>query len=145
MQPMRQQVLVGNQEPQNPQVLVADALAESSTHWAWELQSLLAKRRIGLARAGTGSEAMHAIRSGRVDLAVLALDRFGFEDLNLLRLIRSLQMETPCVLVADDANRAALQSALALKALSVFRPPIQPPMMAEFLIRILDRRASQPS
>ena len=47
------------------------------------------------------------------------------EGLSVLRAIRSIDRDLPCWLVTDDARRATLEAALALRVMSVFTHPVR--------------------
>ncbi len=111
----------------------------------WE-DGLLAKLQAGVVHvrhAYSGPEVVRVVETETVDLALVA-DAPRLDGLSVLRMIRSLNGSLPCLLVANGPDRRWLEEALALRAESVFSPPIDVELMWRQVERILQARMTQP-
>jgi len=59
----------------------------------------------------------------------------------VLRMIRRIDSALPCVLITGRPDRRWLERAMALRADSVFSPPVDVEMMSRLLLRLLVERA----
>ncbi len=84
-----------------------------------EIDAAFAPLGLLACRVHTRLEAVQRVEGGGLSGAVLVTDDRSIDGLSLLRIIRSIDLELPCWLVADDADRRTLQEAFALRVTSV--------------------------
>jgi len=90
--------------------------------------------------AFTGREVVHVVETGVVDVALVS-DAPRIDGLSVLRMIRRIDSALPCVLITGRPDRRWLERAMALRADSVFSPPVDVEMMSRLLLRLLVERA----
>jgi DNA-binding NtrC family response regulator len=98
-------------------------------------------RRSGvLVRRATGrAEVLRAVEAREASTAVL-WDTPEVDGLSLLRMIRTIDGGLPSVLVTAAPDRRWLERALALRAETVFSPPVDLERMGCVITRLLERR-----
>ncbi|MHC4610393.1 MAG: response regulator transcription factor, partial [Planctomycetota bacterium] len=77
-------------------------------------------------RAYTGRETIGLVERSEIDAAILSVELPQMDGLNVLRIIRSIDAELPCVMLTADASKRTLQRALELGAYSVVTQPVDP-------------------
>jgi CheY-like chemotaxis protein len=77
-------------------------------------------------RAYTGRETIGLVERSEIDAAILSVEMPQMDGLNVLRIIRSIDAELPCVMLTADASKRTLQRALELGAYSVVTQPVDP-------------------
>jgi len=120
-------------------VLVSLSGVDAPRPWLGDVDRLVTPQ-LRLSRATDDRQAVACIAAGGVDLAVLCGDTPGMGSLRSLELIRSHFSDLPCVLVAHETTAATLRRAMALRAESVVPYPVDAPLLAELMVRILRRR-----
>lgn len=119
-----------------PKRLVFGRERPSLASWESELLARLQPGWAEVSHAFSGTEVVRIVETGLVDLALVA-DAPRLDGLSVLRMIRSIDARLPCVLVADGPDRRWLEAALALRAESVFSPPVDVDQMCGLLGRLL--------
>jgi len=121
-----------------PSVLIGhDAGTEDM--WASRLRERLGPVGVEVRDASTSREVLRVIEMGLVHVALLA-DAPRLDGLAALRMIRSIDSTLPCVLITAGPDRRWLERALALRADSVFSPPIDLELMCRLVTRLLRSR-----
>lgn len=121
-----------------PCVLLGHGRA-SGVSWESELLTRLDPTGVSVQHAFTTMDAVRVVETQAVHLALVA-DAPRIDGLSVLRMIRSFDASLPCVLVADEPDRRWLERALALRAESVFSPPIDLELMCRLVTRLLRER-----
>ncbi|MCB9849945.1 MAG: hypothetical protein H6817_04495 [Phycisphaerales bacterium] len=134
-------VLPDSREPW--QVLMAFGERGTPQPWTAEMDRLLDVRQVRFSQAAGDRQTVECIESGGVDLALLCGDRGGFDGLRTLEVIRAKFDDLPVLLVTHDASTLTLRRALALRAQSVIPQPVDAPLLADTMMRILRKRFSQ--
>lgn len=131
-----------NRSPHLPgaEVLLAHGRGFDVPGWFGEVREVL--RPLGLAffRAYSGAEAIWRVERQGLAAAVLVADRTQIEPLSLLRIIRSIDWELPCWLVAEEATQQTLKAAMALRVRSVMTHPIAVNEFTQSLKKVLSER-----
>jgi DNA-binding NarL/FixJ family response regulator len=89
--------------------------------------------------ACTSEQVLRVVETGVVHVALIA-DAPRLDGLAALRMIRSIDSTLPCVLITVGPDRRWLERALALRADSVFSPPIDLESMCRLVARLLRAR-----
>jgi hypothetical protein len=105
-------------------VLLAHQQWPLDRRWYADIDEAFAPAGLLACRVHNRVEAVQRIEQGGLSGAVLVSDERCIEGLSLLRIIRSIDAELPCWLVAEGPSRWTLQEALALKVASVIAPSI---------------------
>ncbi len=103
-------------------LISADRTVEHA--WADWLTAKLEPNGLAVHRVGTGDEAVRIVRRGSLGLAMLGARWPVRSGLGLLRRIRSVDPDVPCVLVASGIDNRYLRKALALSAYSILTLPV---------------------
>lgn len=125
-------------KPPAPCVLLGHGRAESIS-WELELLTRLDPAGVSVRHAYTTADVVRAVEMRAVHLALVS-DAPRIDGLSVLRMIRSIDASLPCVLVANGPDRRWLEHALALRADSVFSPPIDLELMCRLVTRLLRER-----
>lgn len=120
-----------------PQVLFAYEPAGRDLDWVCGVDRTLTTRGCRVWRAHSGEETIRRVEQGRLSAAVLTAHRQSIDVLSLLRIIRSIDVDLPCWLVMEDANRWALETALSLRATGVIGYPVDGPELSLALARVI--------
>ena len=110
--------------PVPKRLLISQADRAGEGEWISGLTEYLEPYPIEVRRAYTGQETIGLVEGGRIDAAILATELPRMDGLSVLRIIRSLNAELPCVMLTADASRRILQRALELGAYSVVTLPV---------------------
>lgn len=94
---------------------------------------------VSVRHAFTTADVFRVVETRTVHLALVS-DAPRVDGLSALRMIRSIDALLPCVLVANEPDRRWLERALALRAESVFSPPIDLELMFRLVARLLRER-----
>ena len=127
---------LGNPRADAPRTVLISTDRRPESVWSDQLADLLEPRGVGIEWARTGSETISVVEAGRADLAVLSTELPRMDGLAVLRIIRSLDAQLPCVLVARQAPKRLLEQALGLDAYSVLTTPINTRVMETVMARI---------
>ncbi|MGB9624168.1 MAG: hypothetical protein ACPMAQ_04840 [Phycisphaerae bacterium] len=111
--------------------------------WESELLARLGPSGVLVQHAYTAADVVRAVETETVHLALLS-DAPRIDGLSVLRMIRTIDGSLPCVLVAAGPDRRWLEQALALRADSVFSPPIDAELMCRLVTRLLRERRGSP-
>jgi len=122
------------------EVLVAYSGVDAARPWVDEVDRLVAPWQISLSRAADDRQAFARIEAGGVDLAIVGDDTPGTGGLRTLEEFRHRFRELPCVLVTAVTSAMVLHRALELRAESVVPQPVDSPLLADLMVRILRRR-----
>jgi DNA-binding response OmpR family regulator len=106
------------------QLLVSHGEEPDDSDWVGGLTSYLEPRRVGVHRAFTGQQTIGLVKRGGIDAAVLSCQLPRMDGLSVLRIIRSIDADLPCVMVTADASKRTLQRALELQAYTVLTRPV---------------------
>jgi DNA-binding NtrC family response regulator len=110
--------------------------------WESELLTRLDPTGVAVRHAFTAADVVRVVETRTIHLALVS-DAPRIDGLSVLRMIRSIDTSLPCVLVANEPDRRWLERALALRAESVFSPPIDLELMCRLVTRLLrERRGS---
>jgi len=122
------------------EVLLAHGRGFEVPGWLGEVREVL--RPLGLAffRAYNGAEAIRRVERQDLAAAVLVADRTQIEPLSLMRIIRSIDGDLPCWLVAEDATQQTLKAAMALRVRSVMTHPSAVSEFTQSLKKVLSER-----
>jgi len=104
------------------------------------LTAFLRRHLVQVQRAYTGRQAVEVVDGGGVDVVVLGGDRPPMEGLSVLRIIRSIRADLPCVMVLAEVSTRSLQQALELGAYSVVRQPVDVLALQRVMARLFRRR-----
>jgi DNA-binding NtrC family response regulator len=107
--------------------------------WESELLTRLDPTGVLVQHAFTTSDVVRVVETGTVHLALVS-DAPRIDGLSVLRMIRTIDGSLPCVLVAAGPDRRWLEQALALRADSVFSPPIDLELMCRLVTRLVQKR-----
>lgn len=121
-----------------PSVLIGHG-ASGDQAWPSRLRAQLGPVGVEVRGASTSGEVLRVIEMGVVQVALLA-DAPRLDGLAALRMIRSIDSTLPCVLITAEPDRWWLERALALRADSVFSPPINLELMCRLVMRLLRAR-----
>lgn len=122
------------------QVLVTLPRVHVDRPWLADVDRLVAPEHIRLSEVDDDHQAVARIEAGGVDLAVLCSrgeDRGG---LRTLEVVRARFSDLPCLLVAQEPTPVTLRRALELRAESVIPQPVDVPLLARLMVRILHKR-----
>jgi len=122
------------------QVLVSHPGARPEGDWIAGLTRYLEEHEVAVQRAYTGRQAVELVDGGRVDAVVLSGDRPPMEGLSVLRIIRTIRADLPCVMVLTEVSTRSLQQALELGAYSVVRQPVDVLRLQRVMVRLFRRR-----
>ncbi len=106
-------------------VLISHRLQGGEIRWLNDVDTGLRPTGLRVCRVHTRAETICRVEHGGLAGAVVIADGRQIEGLSLLRTIRSIDRDLPCWLVTDDARRATLEAALALRVMSVFTHPVR--------------------
>ena len=106
------------------QVLISHGQRSLEGDWVGGITGYLEPRRVNVCRAYTGPEAIGFVERGGIDAAILSTDPPRTDGLGVLRIIRSIDVGLPCVVVTADASKRTLQRALELQAYTVITQPV---------------------
>ncbi len=107
--------------------------------WADDLARSLAKMPAVLHWPRTNMEAIGLAASHEMHLGILNANTEVVDGLTVLRRIRRMGIELPCLLVCDKPDRQLLWEALALEALSVVRADTHQSLLASLLTKAVER------
>ena len=107
-----------------------------SPGWAEGLSGWLEPNGIAVHRASSGRQAIEIVERGQAQLAVVGMDLPRMDGLSVLRIIRSIDRQLPCVLVAGQPSGHLFQQALELEAYSVIAEPVDAGLLVELVARI---------
>ncbi|MFH1417407.1 MAG: hypothetical protein ABII12_03865 [Planctomycetota bacterium] len=107
--------------------------------WADDLARSLAQMRAVLHWPRTEGEAIGMAASREMHLGILNANRSVVDGLAVLRRIRRMGIELPCLLVCDEPDRQLLWEALTLEALSVVRADTHRNLLASLLAKAVKR------
>jgi DNA-binding NarL/FixJ family response regulator len=110
----------------------------SGAPWAADLARRLGPFPVSLHWPRSDEEALGLAVSGRLHVGVVDGDHPGFGGLELLRRIRRVGLELPCLLVCNNASQRVLQAALDLQVYSVLEADVEagPSRIADMVIRV---------
>lgn len=92
--------------------------------WYADIDEAFAPAGLLACRVHDRLAAVRQVEAGGLAGAVLVSDEHCIDGLSILRIIRSIDAELPCWLVAEGPTRWTLQEALALRVASVITPTI---------------------
>lgn len=90
-------------------------------------------------RADNVDEVLRIVRRTRLGLALLDARPPELKGLRLLRRIRSVRVDLPCLLLAGRINGRYLRRALALQATSVLTTPVDEKMLRDLIAAVFRR------
>jgi DNA-binding NtrC family response regulator len=111
--------------------------------WESELLARLGPSGVLVQHAYTAADVVRVVETETVHVALLS-DAPRIDGLSVLRMIRTIDGSLPCVLIAAEPDRRWLEQALALRANSVFSPPIDAELMCRLVTRLLRERRGAP-
>jgi CheY-like chemotaxis protein len=120
-----------------PSVLFAYEPAEPGLEWVQGVDRTLTTRGCRVWRTHSGDETIRCVEQGRLSAVVLTAHRQSIDALALLRIIRSIDVDVPCWLVMENANRWTLEAALSLRATGVIGYPVDGPGLSLALARVI--------
>ncbi|HRX86595.1 MAG TPA: hypothetical protein P5572_16350 [Phycisphaerae bacterium] len=127
------------------QVLVSLAGVDAAGPWVHDVDRLVAPEQIRVSAADDERQAVARIEAGGVDLAVLCSQGATRGGLRTLEVVRARFTDLPCLVVAHETTAGILRRALELRAESVIPQPVNVPLLAQLMVRILKKRfAVQP-
>ncbi len=100
------------------------------------LSGWLEPNGIAVHRASSGRQAIEIVERGQAQLAVVGMDLPRMDGLSVLRIIRSIDRQLPCVVVAGQPSGRVFQQALELEAYSVIAEPVDAGLLVELVARI---------
>ena len=118
-------------------ILFAYGEQESGPTWLHDADAALLPLGYVLCKARTGPETIRRIEEGGLAAAVVVEDQRAIDALSLLRIIRSIDNDLPCWLLTHDTRRQTLESALALRVMSVFSREIEVAELVDAMSRRL--------
>lgn len=107
-----------------------------SPGWAQGLSGWLEPNGIAVHWASSGRQAIEIVERGQAQLAVVGMDLPRMDGLSVLRIIRSIDRQLPCVLVAGQPSGHLFQQALELEAYSVIAEPVDAGLLVDLVARI---------
>ena len=110
--------------PPGRRVLISHGERSVEGDWVGGIAGYLKPRHVNVYRAYTGPEAIGFVERGGIDAAILSTDLPRMDGLSVLRIIRSIDVGLPCVVVTADASKRTLQRALELQAYTVITQPV---------------------
>ena len=125
--------------PVPKRLLISQADRAGEGEWISGLTEYLEPYPIEVRRAYTGQETIGLVEGGRIDAAILATELPRMDGLSVLRIIRSLNAELPCVMLTADASRRILQRALELGAYSVVTLPVDLASLRRVMVGLFRR------
>jgi len=105
-------------------LLISHADRAVGGEWITGLTDYFQPYPIEVRRAFTGREAIGLVEHGGIDAAILSVELPQMDGLNVLRIIRSIDAELPCVMLTAEASKRILQRSLELGAYSVVTLPV---------------------
>ena len=118
-------------------VVVSHERVPASSRWIETVADYVRPRGIGLRRATSRTDTLACIELGGTALVILSHRVPALDALSILRSIRSVDIEVPCLLLADEAPQRMLAQALELRAYSVVKQPVAADLLTGLLDRIL--------
>ncbi|MEK6676783.1 MAG: hypothetical protein AABZ47_14160 [Planctomycetota bacterium] len=119
------------------EILVAAHREWTESYWLADLDSCLQPTGFSLRRCDLGADTVERVAGGGVAGAVVITEHRWADTLSMLRVIRSINLELPCWLIADEPTGPVLQTALALRVNGVMCPPVTPVSLSLTLTRVL--------
>ncbi|MFQ5414685.1 MAG: hypothetical protein ACE5E6_09535 [Phycisphaerae bacterium] len=121
------------------EVLVSQRAALDACGWLSDMAGRLRAFDLVVTPARSSRETIERVESGGLAGAVLVGDPVEIDGLSLLRVVRSIDAELPCWLVAAYAGRHTIQTALALRATGVLAQPVDVSALSMALLSVLAR------
>lgn len=122
-----------------PWELMVSADRATDLGWAERLAARLSPQGIAVRCVCHESEAFCMVRRGHLKLAVLDTLAPRLSGLNLLRRIRSIDRELPCVLVSPEVDGRYMRAALDLRAHSVLTRPVDETILRDLIAAVFRR------
>lgn len=107
------------------EVLVSHGRPVCGPRWLRDLGDELRPVGVVLTHTHSGPDTICRIEHGGLSGAILVGDQRGIDGLSILRIIRSIDVDLPCWLVAERTTPRTLQTALSLGARSVITYPVE--------------------
>jgi DNA-binding NarL/FixJ family response regulator len=121
-------------------VLMAGVRPDEPAPWVTDVDRLLARERVVLRQAADERQALGRLAAGDIDLALLCGTPLADDGLNLLEAVRMQYCDLPCLLVTGETSPRTLRRALHLRAASVIGEPVDPPVLADAVRRVLHKQ-----
>ncbi len=121
-------------------VLISHGGRSAAGDWVGGITGYLGPRRVGVCRAYTDVEAVGFVERGGIDAAILSADPPRMDGLSVLRIIRSIDVSLPCVMVLGDASKRTLQRALELQAYTVLPQPVKLEVLTRVMVELFRKR-----
>jgi DNA-binding NarL/FixJ family response regulator len=122
--------------PNRLNLLIAQAMG---SEWATDLACTLSRHPVDLHWSATDAETVRLAVSGGMHVAVVDDGLPDTGGLDVLRRIRQLGLDFPCLLVCDDPDPRLLRDALALDVFSVVQAEAGAKLLAPMVIKIVRR------
>jgi two-component system, response regulator PdtaR len=94
--------------------------------------------------ASSGEEALDIVRDEEVHLALFDMHMPRMTGLEVLEMLRSVNILLPCILVTADANEVVIRQAFKLRAYSVIPKPVNKNVVLHTVVRALVRVYGDP-
>lgn len=111
------------------QVLVADDPCE----WIRPIASQLHRASIRVCVTSSERQSLQMVRTGQVDLALVAGDVPHLGGLELVRRMYHIAADLPVILIGGRSDRHWLEEALRLRARTILPRPVNPVLLLEMI------------
>lgn len=118
-------------------VLLAHERCAITPSWIDEMETALEPVGMFVRQAHSHQEAVQCVERGGLAAAVLIAGGRRIDGLSILRIIRSIDSDLPCWLVAERTDRSMLQEALSLRVTSVIAQPAKVVDITRALRRVI--------
>lgn len=117
-------------------------LPQEAENWQETVRQLLAPQGVQTLTVRSGREALAAMESTRVHVAVLDVQMPQLGGLQVVKMMRSMPDAPAAILLADHMTNYLLQEALGMQVFSVLSKPVDLNLLLDTLARVLRRNYS---
>lgn len=114
-------------------------LADEQEGWHQTVRQLLEPQGVRTLTVRSGREALHAIESKSIHVAVLDYQMPQLGGLQVIKLMRELDKAPPAILLADQLSNHLLREALGMHVFSVLSKPVDLNLLLDALARVMRR------
>lgn len=111
--------------PRCQEVLVALPDAREEPAWMGPVAAHWPRNTVRWCRAGSESDVARRVERGGLSGVLVVDDRTAGEGLSVLRIIRAIDGGLPCWLITPLVSRPVVESAWALRVVSILMPPVK--------------------
>ena len=115
----------GNKAPPSQEDRIKLLLIDDEVGYVDVLANRLAKRKIDVTKAYSGSEAMQAVRGQNFDVAILDLKMEDMDGLEVLKVFKQMGLQTEVIMLTGHGSQTAAKEGIQLGAFDYLTKPCE--------------------